>query len=205
MEKEPKAFVKNSLAQACEKVSDFLPTQSLAKEQKAKILRKYIAAIEGNFVSWMGAATICARSVQGRYAASENLWVEIKDDHAGMLRDFAKSAQCEPGIEDYQAASGAVMSMRGLVARLSGLECLTLMAVLEKTSAVFIPWLEDAAKELGSTNFRYTMVHGEADIGHADQFAWAVSHEMELYENAEEKINTSVQVTVEFLRNIFRV
>jgi hypothetical protein len=198
-------LVKDALDQACQEVRSFLPPATLDKEGKAKILKKYVAAIEGNFVAWMGAAAICTRSVQGRYAASENLWVEMKDDHAGMLRDFATSARCEPGVEDYQAVSEPVARIRALVARLSGLECLVLMAVLENASGVFIPWLESAAKELGSTNLRYTQVHGEADIAHADQFAWAVTHEMELYENPEKLVEASVQVTTDLLKGIFQV
>lgn len=198
-------FVRESLNRTCQEVRSFLPPDSLDKETKRKILRKYVAAIEGNFVSWMGAAAISARSVQGRYAASENLWVEMRDDHAGMLRDFARSAHCEPELEDYQAISMAVGDIRGLVAELSGLGCLMLMAVLESASGVFIPWLENTAKELGSTNLRYTQVHGEADIDHADQFAWAVTHEMAFYEDPEKILQESARNTTCLLKVIFQI
>ncbi len=205
MNNEVDSSIKTQLASACQEVRSFLPPDSLGKEEKAKILKKYVAAIEGNFVSWMGAAAISARSVQGRYAASENLWVEMKDNHAGMLRDFARSVNCEPGVEDYRAMFGAVTDIRGLVAKLSGLECLVLMAVLENTSGIFIPWLENVAKDLGSTNLYYTQVHGEADINHADQFAWAVTHEMRFYTDPEAVIERSIKMTQQFLKSIFSI
>ncbi len=194
--------VKDTLHKASQEVGAALPQKS-DLESKRRILKQYVAAIEGNFVSWMGTAAICARSIQGRYAASENLWVEMRDDHAGMLRTFAKSAGCEPSTEDYQAVEDAVLNIRHLVSRLSGLECLTLMATLEHTSAAFIPWLESIAKELGSDNLKYTVIHGEADIAHADQFAWAVSHEMTLHDNGEAIVKETIDKTVEFLKAIF--
>ena len=49
----------------------------------------------------VGGAAISARSPQGRYSASENLWVEMKDDHADQ---FAWAVEHErafyPGAQD---------------------------------------------------------------------------------------------------------
>jgi hypothetical protein len=201
MEKNIQPRVISVLERAKQEVGGFLPEPN--KEEGARALRKYTAAIEGNFIAWMGVATLCAKSVQGRYAASENLWVEVKDDHAGMLRNFARCAQCEPSLPDYQAVSVEVESIRKMVSRLSGLECLALMAVLENTSGVFVPWLEKVAAELGSTDLKYTKIHGEADIDHADQFAWALSHEIELHENADFTLDNAVKTTLQFLKRIF--
>jgi hypothetical protein len=177
--------------------------QGLSNEQARAIIRRYTAAIEGNFVSWMGAAAITARSVQGRYAASENLWVEMKDDHAGMLRSFAKGTNAEPQTADYQATSAAVHSVRSMVGEMSGLKCLILMAVLENTSAEFIPLLEKFAVQLGATELTYTKVHGEADVLHADQFAWALEHEAVYHNNADKDINEAVNVAIQFLKAVF--
>lgn len=189
------------LEAAKQEASGFLPNPN--KDNGAFVLQKYVAAIEGNFIAWMGTAAVCARSVQGKYATSENLWVEVKDDHAGMLRAFAQAAHCEPDLSAYQAVSSEVASIRQMVSRLSGLECLTLMAVLENTSSVFVPWFEKVAVELGSTDVTYTKVHGDADIEHANQFAWALSHEMEHYDSAEAVVQQATNTTVHFLRQIF--
>lgn len=186
---------------AKQEVGGFLPESN--KDNEAFILKKYVAAIEGNFIAWMGTAVLCTRSVQGKYAASENLWVEVKEDHAGMLRAFARAANCEPDLSAYQAVSSEVASIRRMVSRLSGLECLTLMAVLENTSSVFVPWFEKIAVELGSTDVTYTKIHGDADIEHANQFSWALSNEMEHYENAELVMQQAANTTVQFLRGIF--
>lgn len=196
---------KDNLAHARQRLASFLPSQGLSNEQAEAIIRCYTAAIEGNFVSWMGAAAITARSVQGHYAASENLWVEMKDNHAGMLRAFAKSAKAEPQTKDYQATSAAVHSVRSMVGEMSGLKCLTLMAVLENTSTEFIPLLEKFAVQLGATELIYTKVHGEADVKHADQFAWALEHEMTHYEDAQEIVDEAIETATVFLKEIFAV
>ncbi len=195
--------VKQSLSHVKNQVFPLLPKGEISDDQARLIICRYIAAIEGNFVSWMGATAITARSVQGRYAASENLWVEMKDDHAGMLRAFARGAGAEPRTEDYQAVAVAVQSIRAMVGEMSGLKNLTLMAVLENTSAEFIPMIEKFAVQLGTHDLTYAKIHGEADAAHADQFAWALEHEMFHHEAAEKVVNDAIGVTVEFLKTIF--
>lgn len=194
--------VKSKLVQATTEIQIALPVQP-SDEQARSFLSRYSAAIEGNFIAWMGAAALTARSIQGRYAAEENLWVEIKDDHAGMLHSFIKSTHAEPGSDDYAAIELAVADIRNLLGSMSGLKNLTLMAVLENTSTTFIPLLAKLAKQLGSTNLAYTNVHGEADIAHADQFTWAVEHEMTHHENAEQKIDEAIATSINLLRTIF--
>lgn len=195
--------IKSSLLRAKNEVAAFLPKGELSNEQAKEIIRRYTAAIEGNFVAWMGVTVITVRSIQGRYAASENLWVEMKDDHAGMLRRFAKSAGAEPLTADYQAVAPAVESVRKMVGEMSGLKNLTLMAVLENTSAEFIPWLEKMAIQLGTTDLTYTKVHGEADVMHADQFTWAVEHEMAHHDSAERIVEEAIEKSVQFVKAIF--
>jgi hypothetical protein len=189
---------------AKKEVEGFLPPLEGVDEARGReLIQKYVAAIEGNFVAWMGAAAICARSPQGRFAAEENLWVEMKDDHAGMLRVFAVDAKAEPEAAHYRAVASGVQVIRGLVAEMSGLKTLTLMGVLENTSGVFIPFLDELAKKLGSTNRTYAQIHGEADIAHANQFVWAVQHEMAFHEDSEAKVRDAVSKTLGFLKMVF--
>lgn len=195
--------INDTISQARNLVESFLPKEDVSDERARLIIRRYVAAIEGNFVSWMGAAAITARSVQGRYAASENLWVEMKDDHAGMLRAFARGAGAEPLAEDHQSMAVAIQSVRTMVGEMSGLRNLALMAVLENTSAAFVPLLETLAVQLGAPDLTYTKVHGEADIAHADQFAWALEHEMPHHEGAEKIVEDTIAASAEFMRAIF--
>lgn len=195
--------MKRLFEQARERIRVSLPANELTNEEALAFIRKYTAAIEGNFVAWMGAAAISARSVQGRYAASENLWVEMRDDHAGMLHAFARAANAEPTADDFASVAEAVASVRSMVAEMSGLKNLVLMAVLENTSAQFIPLLEKLAVQLGSTNLTYTKIHGEADVAHADQFLWAVEQEREHYGDADAAISSAIGVSVAFLEQVF--
>ncbi len=92
-----------------------------------------------------------------------------------------------------------------MVGEMSGLKNLTLMAVLENTSVEFIPFLEKLATQLGSSNKVYTKIHGEADAAHAQQFAWALDHEKDHYEDANSIIDIAMETTLSFLEQVFKV
>src|SRR3989344_8007789 len=156
--------LKVKMDKAINEVRSFLPShQKLSKEQAIKIIQRYTASIEGNFLSWMSGASISVRSVISRFAVDENLWVEIKDNHPGMLRKFAINCKAEPNSEDYRYSERETNSIRELVSELSGIKTISLMATLENTSSAFIPFLAELGKKLGCKDFTYTNVHGEAD------------------------------------------
>jgi len=197
--------LKKKLASATASAKTFLkPLDGASDDIARKTIKRYTAAIEGNFLAWMGGASISARSVVSKFAADENLWVEIRDDHPSMLRNFAKCAKAEPDAEDFQYVHDEVMKIRNLVGELSGVKNITLMAALENTSASFIPYLAELAKKLGCTDLTYTDVHGEADIEHANQFLEALSDEQKLgYQNAEKEIDDTLALTLGLLKKIF--
>ena len=174
-------------------------------EQARRILARYDAAIEGNFTSWMGVTIVSARSLAGRYAASENLTVEMRDDHPTMLRDFVRYASAIPTIEDQADVFNVLESYRQLFAQMRGLRNLSAMATLEGTSAVFIPWLGDLSKKCGGTSFKYIEVHGKADVVHAEQFLLAVAAEVDLYNPTEvlPEIRIGIGRTIQFLHFLF--
>lgn len=170
-------------------------------EQASAILYTYAQIFEGNFVSWMAGAMLTARSPYARYAASENLWVELKDNHPGMLRAFIESCQVKPWPNKSLAE---LEKVRQEVGELSGLKNIALMAILENTSEIFIPYLAILAKQLGCQNFEYTDAHGVTDILHAEQFTKALQEEIEQsYPNAQTDIIQITEVTMDLLISIF--
>ena len=125
----------NKLTAATVRVAETLPTLAwLSNDQKRRILKRYVAALEGNFLAWMAATSITCRSMKSRYAADQNLWDEISEDHPGMLREFAKSADAEPDAADFDAVAYQVSEIRRLVSELSGLKNIPLLTTLETVS-----------------------------------------------------------------------
>ncbi len=194
--------IQKKLLEARARVREFIPS-SVSDEDARKILARYTAALEGNFIAWMGAAALVVRSVQAKYAASENLWVELKDDHAGMLHQFVASAGVDVASSHVHEVEGSVAAVRALLATMSSVESLALMAYLENTSAEFVPFLGKIAQQLGSVDDIYVRVHGEADVLHADQFAWALGYEIVEDDRAFEKIDKSFAIGEQLLRSIF--
>jgi len=186
-------------------VKKYLPNlNQLSDEQARSLLKRYAAAIEPNFTYWMSAAVVSAKTQQGRYAATENLEVEIRDDHRGMLRNFVAQVGALPDRSVHDAVRSAVYPLHELASELNGTANLTIMAILENTSAVFIPYLERAAKNLGAKDLTYTKVHGEADIEHAKQFAWALKYELAKDSNHKTHFDHAAKKTERLLKQIFK-
>ncbi len=180
-----------------------VPLDELREKDMKRILACYDAAIEPNFIPWVAAGVISARSVQGRYAASENLEEEIRGNHQGMLRRFVAAAGAAPGQQDYSSVEVPVQNMRDSFRQMNGLANIAMLAYLENTSAAFIPYLAQIAKTLGSKEFVYTNAHGEADIEHARQFLWALGHESDCnYTAPSETINKTICMGYKFLTDI---
>jgi hypothetical protein len=192
---------------ATKEVMKFLPdAEDISKEHARKIIQRYTAAIEGNFLTWMGAGTISARSVISKFAIDENLWVEIRDNHPGMLRRFSRSCKAEPNSDDFRYVEKEVNEVRKIIADLSGIKIITLMATLENTSAAFIPFLAQLGRKLGCEDFTYTDVHGKADIKHANQFLEALSDEQQLgYKNTDVDIDNTIKSTIVLLKRVFTI
>jgi hypothetical protein len=175
--------------------------KTITNEEAREIIARYTAAFEGNFVAWMAATTISTQTVQGRYAAEENIEVEMRDNHPGMLRKFAQFSNAEPSQKHYESIQKELNEIRKLVAELNGVKNIALMTYLENTSAAFIPYLAQLGKQLGCTDFTYTNVHGIADISHADQFLWALEHEMK--KEPKGNIDQVIQKGYALLKAIF--
>jgi hypothetical protein len=177
--------------------------KTITPEGARRIVARYTAAVEGNFVAWMGAAVVTARSLQGRYASAENLFVEIRDDHASMLHAFSATAQALPDKDHFVHIEHDVLAIRAMVSEMSGIKNLALMAALENLSAVFIPYLQSLAVICGSDNIAYTMIHGEADVKHADQFLWALAEECTHHNDPLPMVDDALTKTTKLLKTIF--
>ncbi len=200
-------FVPLMLGESKQRVLSTLPPENSLDANSARmIIRRYAAVFEGNFVSWMSAGVISARSPYARFAATENIWVELRDNHPGMLKTFAVSCGALPHPDDVVTVLVEVDAIRKLVGELSGIKCIALMAFLENTSEVFIPYLASLAHRLGSSNYDYTNVHGKADALHAEQFLKALEEEsVQSYPNPQGDIEEVFCKALLLLKSIFAI
>lgn len=175
---------------------------ALSSEQHRLALRRYCAAVTPNFIKWLSAASLCARSQDARYAASENAMVEIRDDHPGMLWALARSSGALPDAEDYEAIERYILPIQSRVALMDGLFLIALDGCIEHTSLEFVPWVGRVAQRLGNTSTEYIDVHGEADIGHAEQFVWALEKEAAFHDNPDKTIGEACDATVALINGV---
>ena len=189
--------------QARNEVRLFLPEpESLSLDECRAALRRYTAAVTPNFVKWLCAASLTARSQDARYAASENVYVEIKEDHPGMLRDLARGSDALPERADYESVEPFISEIQREVAVMNGLFLIAFSGCIEHTSLEYVPWIGKISHRLGNTNTRYIDVHGEADISHTEQLTWALNKEAAMHEQPEILIKRACDMTVTFFRHV---
>lgn len=179
------------------------PIESLSIIECKEIIRRYVAVVEGNSQSWLAGASIAARSVLGRIIAQENLWIELKENHASLLRQFAINADAEPDIEDFHAVSGVVERIRKLVAEFSGLKSIALMTIIESGINTY-PYLASLARKVGSCDFNYTNVHEIEDMEHAVKFYKALTAEMQMnYSECEKDLDEVLILGMDLYHAVF--
>lgn len=138
----------------------------LTAEARRGIIARYTAVLEGNFIYWMTAAYLSAKTDEARSIILDNLREEITDCHPGMMRRFAISAQAVPTEADADAVYRDLNNVRLFVGRLSSVQMVLMMAFFEGLIQKFMPYLADLAERQGSRDMEYTDVHGVCDIAH---------------------------------------
>lgn len=159
-------------------------------EKQLAAFQKYITVFHPHFIVWLSAMQNSCITVTGKNAASENILLEIGEDHQLMLWDFMRQFQISlvlPNTRQYIKLLPTIklinMTMKLGVEHKNATGPALVIFLLEEMSKTFIPWMEKVAREHGATDFTYTEAHGEADVPHADLARDAFWAEYALYKN----------------------
>lgn len=153
----------------------------LSPAERRGIVARYTSVLEGNFIYWMTATLLAAKSEETHPILLENLHEEVKDAHPVMLRKFAVAANSYPGAADALVVDEDLTRMRWFLGRLSGVQSLLTMAFFEGFIQKFMAYLAELAAGLGSSEMEYTDVHGVCDIEHTAGLIRAFEIESENY------------------------
>src|SRR5271165_4485001 len=115
----------------------------LSADERRGIIARYTAVLEGNFIYWMTAAYLSAKSEEARPILLENLREEIGDCHPAMLRNFTIAAHAFPTDSDALEVHRDLTNMRLFLGRLSGVQNLLTMAFFEGFIQQFMAYLAD--------------------------------------------------------------
>jgi Iron-containing redox enzyme len=150
----------------------------LSAGERRGIIARYTAVLEGNFIYWMTAAYLSAKSEEARPILLENLREEIGDCHPAMLRNFTIAAHAFPTDSDALEVHRDLTNVRLFLGRLSGVQNILTMAFFEGFIQQFMAYLADLAGAQGSVERVYTDVHGVCDVAHSQELFRALSAEM---------------------------
>jgi hypothetical protein len=150
----------------------------LTASDRRGIIARYTAVLEGNFIYWMTAAYLSAKSEEARLIMVDNLREEIGDCHPDMLRKFAIAAHAFPTDADALDVHRDLTNVRLFLGRLSGVQNIVTMAFFEGFIQQFMGYLADLAGAQGSVEKVYTDVHGVCDVAHSQELFRALSAEI---------------------------
>lgn len=173
--------------------------EQLTDEERRRIIARYTAVLEGNFIYWMTATYLATRSEEAREILVDNLMEEVRDSHPVMLRKFTMAANAFPNSEDVLAVHESMTKMRLFLGRLQGVQSLLTMAFFEGFIQKYMPFLASLAASRGSAEMEYTDVHGVCDVAHSEGLFRAV-----LLENSIKPISAEANLFegVELLRDV---
>jgi hypothetical protein len=153
------------------------PSQLTAEERRG-IIARYSAVLEGNFIYWMTAAYLSAKSEAAHPILLDNLREEIGDCHPAMLRNFTLAAHAFPTDSDALAIHRDLTNVRLFLGRLDGVQNILTMAFFEGFIQQFMGYLATLAGAQGSLERVYTDVHGVCDVAHSQELFRALAAEI---------------------------
>ena len=166
---DPVALIQDKVTAIIDELIDSLPDpKGLTSEERRGIIARYSSVLEGNFIYWMTAAVIAAKSEKSRPILLENLYEEVHDAHPLMLRKFALAANAFPTDKDALAVNDDLTKVRLFLGELSPVKSVLMMGFFEGFIQKFMAYLADLAARQGSTEMEYTDVHGVCDIEHTE-------------------------------------
>ncbi len=197
---------KHELREATNVASGMLPSiATLESEVLTDIVLTFADTIRPTFIPLLTLTWLRATSSEAQRACRENLQDELKDDHPGMLDRFvAPLRSTEPNYARRMEAKQRADALLTYTQR-SALYGVSVLALLEHTSAAFIPWLGDAGRKLKLADFTYIQVHGEADIAHAEDLTQALVHEALARNVSQDLLVQPTKDVLNLLRAIFSV
>jgi Iron-containing redox enzyme len=152
----------------------------LSSDQRRGIIARYTAVLEPNFIYWMAATYLSARSAEALEIIKDNLREEVRDNHPGMLSRFAQAARATAKDADRITIDKGVHAVRTFVARMDPLQIIPMMAFFEGFIQRFMPYLAELAARQGSGEREYTDVHSVGDVAHTQGLLDAFSAELSL-------------------------
>ena len=188
MQNVPTGAIGSAVATIQEKINGMIddlieslpPVETLTAEEQRRMIARYSAVLEGNFIYWMTATLLAVKSEAAKPILIDNLMEEVRDAHPHMLRRFFIAAQSFPTPEDSLAVHEDLTKMRLFLGRLSAVQSLAAMAFFEGFIQRFMGYLARLAAAQGSTEMEYTDVHGVCDIAHTAGLFQALGEEMSL-------------------------
>ncbi len=185
------------------------------RKVRLRVFEKYVTVMHPHFIVWVSAMQNSCVTPIGKYAAMDNVLVELSEDHQKMLFNFTGQFGVYPNVKVYQEALPMIDTINEIVILRSiktfnGAGVSIIIYALEQLSQDFLVWMHDAAiqefKDSGNkVDVTYIEKHGHADIKHANLAKQAVLAEIVLLSKTDQvkTVNNAMDAVDTLMRFIF--
>jgi hypothetical protein len=179
----------------------------MIRVEQRNVFEKYVSVFHPHFIVWVAGMQNSCSSTTGKYAASDNIELELSEDHQKMLFNFMAQINIFPSNEQYKKLQLAIDTVNQVMAygikHKAGAGPAMVIYLLEESSKQFIPWMEEVAIEHGITDRTYIEKHGEADQRHASLALEAVLVEDATHPDKDQQIDVAFNGIFQLLSIVF--
>ncbi len=196
----------HELREATNVVRGMLPSiATLEPEALTDIVLTYADTIRPTFIPLLSLTWLRVQSEPAQHACRVNLKCEMNEDYPAMLDRFV--APLRNAEQNHSRRMEAKQRAESLIvyAQRSGLYGVSVLALLQHTSATFIPWLADAGRKLKLNDFTYPQVLNGVNPVHAIELTHALVSEAILRNVTQDLLEKPTQDVLNLLRAIFSV
>lgn len=166
------------------------------------VLRRFGAAVEGNFLEWLRGAEAACVNEAARAIIASNIRTEVDEDHPGLLHEILAYRNCLPGESDFRDVETAVAAIRCQCADRDAISLLSTISLLESTAYIFLPTVDRICTTDRKTT-AFVERHLDVDVTHSEEIKVALEMEWSAHPQQAAALSRGIDTAMGLLYAVF--
>ena len=166
------------------------------------VLRRFGAAMEGNFLQWLQAAETACLSGEAKAIVGSNVRTEVEEDHPGLLHALLERKNCLPDELDFRDVAEEVDAIDRQCESRDAISLLATAAVLESTAHIFLPTVDKICATSPSVS-PFVARHLDVDVVHAEEMRQALVSEWALHSDQVASLDLGASNAMRLFKAVF--
>jgi hypothetical protein len=166
------------------------------------VLRRFGAAVEGNFLEWLRGTEAACVSETAKTIVARNIRTEVEEDHPGLLHDLLERRRSLPGEQDFRDVAEAVGAIRRQCVDRDAVSLLSTVSVLESTAYIFLPTVDRICNTDPGTS-AFVERHLAVDVTHSEEIKIALLEEWPAHSQQRVSLDRGIDDAMRLFLAIF--